>query len=266
MTQATPSSAASLDRVLGVGPPWAALHEIYGAEARNAGTVSGFALASLTRGAAGRTGAASAQLPLLWNGSDDLIAETGFPYSSGVASLFGIPHRMLLFARTASALGPGEAAGLSALAAIVLEIHGNPRCLELTATRRLHRRARPPLRSVFGFPPRLRIRAKSSAGRWPVHSARPPLALQSIHAWPIRAENSYWNGTRMNNASTSDDQRIISLWLPHLPTDRIVRRRFGRSWRSNPASAAGQAEQPPLAISHDDRNARRARTTRHGGG
>ena len=41
----------------------------------------------------------------------------------------------------------------------------------------------------------------------------------------------------MNNASTSDDQRIISLWLPHLPTDRIVRRRFGRSWRSNPASA-----------------------------
>ena len=68
----------------------------------------------------------------------------------------------------------------------------------------------------------------------------------------------------MNNASTSDDQRIISLWLPHLPTDRIVRRRFGRSWRSNPASAAGQAEQPPLAISHDDRNARRARTTRHG--
>ena len=141
MTQATPSSAASLDRVLGVGPPWAALHEIYGAEARNAGAVSGFALASLTRGAAGRTGAASAQLPLLWNGSDDLIAETGFPYSSGIAGLFGIPHRMLLFARTASALGPGEAAGLSALAAIVLEIHGNPRCLELTATRRLHRRA-----------------------------------------------------------------------------------------------------------------------------
>ena len=102
---------------------------------------------------------------------------------------------------------------------------------------RVHRRARPPLRSVFGFSPRPRIRAKSSAGRWPVHSARPPLALQSTNAWTIRAENSYWNGTRMNNASTSDDQRIISLWLPHLPTDRIVRRRFGRSWRSNPASA-----------------------------
>ncbi len=36
-----------------------------------------------------------------------------------------------------------------------------------------------------------------------------------------------------------------------------MRQRFGRSWRSNPAAAARRAEYPPLAVSHDDRNARR---------
>ncbi|MEX0347331.1 MAG: DNA polymerase Y family protein [Rhizobiaceae bacterium] len=36
-----------------------------------------------------------------------------------------------------------------------------------------------------------------------------------------------------------------------------MRQRFGRSWRSDPAAAARRADQPPLAISHDDRNARR---------
>lgn len=36
-----------------------------------------------------------------------------------------------------------------------------------------------------------------------------------------------------------------------------MRQRFGRRWRSDPAAAAKRAEHPPLAISHDDRNARR---------
>ncbi|MCP5000672.1 MAG: DNA polymerase Y family protein [Hyphomicrobiales bacterium] len=61
----------------------------------------------------------------------------------------------------------------------------------------------------------------------------------------------------MSSAFTSGSQRIVSLWFPHLPTDRIMRQRFGRCWRSDPAVTAKRADRPPLAISHDDRNARR---------
>lgn len=58
-------------------------------------------------------------------------------------------------------------------------------------------------------------------------------------------------------AAPAKHQQILSLWFPHLPTDRILRLRFGRYWRSDPAVAARRAEQPPLAVSHHDRNTRR---------
>lgn len=47
-------------------------------------------------------------------------------------------------------------------------------------------------------------------------------------------------------------QRILALWFPHLPAERILRQRLGRSWRSNP-----QAARPPLVISHRDNNTQR---------
>lgn len=59
----------------------------------------------------------------------------------------------------------------------------------------------------------------------------------------------------MTIASACGRQRFLSLWFPHLPTDRILRQRFGRSWRTDRADAAARAE--PLALSHDDRGARR---------
>lgn len=61
----------------------------------------------------------------------------------------------------------------------------------------------------------------------------------------------------MSTASIRDNRRILSLWFPYLPTDRIMRQRLGRSWRADPATAARRADHPPLAVSHDDRNARR---------
>jgi protein ImuB len=51
--------------------------------------------------------------------------------------------------------------------------------------------------------------------------------------------------------SATQAQRILSLWLPLLPTDRIFRQRFGRSWRSRPQKTL------PLVISRRDSNAQR---------
>jgi protein ImuB len=50
-------------------------------------------------------------------------------------------------------------------------------------------------------------------------------------------------------------QRILALWFPHLATDRILRRRQGRSWRSRPAIRATGGT--PLVVSRREINARR---------
>ena len=63
----------------------------------------------------------------------------------GLARDFGIAPEALLFSeapKLADALWIAEeAARLSALAAVIIELRGNPDRLDLTATRRLHRRA-----------------------------------------------------------------------------------------------------------------------------
>ncbi len=55
----------------------------------------------------------------------------------------------------------------------------------------------------------------------------------------------------MHAPSKKDGRRILSLWFPHLSTERIWRQRLGRSWRSEPA--AGR----PLVISRQENNTQR---------
>jgi protein ImuA len=134
------TGADSFDMALGGGLPRAGLIELHGAGARDAGAVAGFALALasllLKEGAGG---------PLFWVGTADIFGEAGFPYLPGLHARFGIGPEAVLFAaprRLRDALWIAEeAARLKVLSAAFLEIRGNPRQLDLTATRRLHRRA-----------------------------------------------------------------------------------------------------------------------------
>ena len=143
------TGAEGLDSALGGGLPKAALTEIHGAETRNAGTVVGFALAlaALLMRRAGKG------LPLLWIGTSEVFHEAGLPYAAGLARAFGIDPKTLLLSsapKLADALWVAEeAARLSALAAVLVELRGNPERLDLTATRRLHRRAQLAGRPVF---------------------------------------------------------------------------------------------------------------------
>jgi protein ImuA len=137
-----------LDAALGGGLPKAALSEIHGTETRDAGAVAGFAL-SLTslilKQAQG--------LPVLWIGTSEIFREAGFPYARGLHASFGIEPEQLLFSeapRLVDALWVAEeAARMTALAAVILEIRGNPHRLDLTATRRLHARTQGAGRPVF---------------------------------------------------------------------------------------------------------------------
>lgn len=131
----------SLDDTLGGGLLKAALTEIHGPETRDTGAVSGFAMALL-----GRLGDyQQAAGPALWIGTAQAWQEGGFPYSKGLQCLFGMAPHSLLFCEvpklTDALWVAEEAARLTALSAVVLEIRGNPQRLDLTASRRLHARA-----------------------------------------------------------------------------------------------------------------------------
>ena len=129
------------DAALGGGLPYAGLTEIHGRETRDAGAAAGFVLALARLACKGR----AAMAPLLWIGVADIFHEAGAPYAPGLLQRFGISADSLLFSevrKLEDALWVAEeAAGLASLSAVILEIRGHARKLDLTATRRLHRRA-----------------------------------------------------------------------------------------------------------------------------
>ncbi|PDQ19464.1 hypothetical protein CN311_19295, partial [Mesorhizobium sanjuanii] len=154
----------------------AALSEIHGAETRDAGAVAGFALSLVSLILKQQ----QPRLPILWIGTSEIFREAGFPYARGLQTSFGIEPGELLFSeapRLVDALWVAEeAARMTALAAVILEIRGSPQRLDLTATRRLHARAQNAGRPLFllrqageaeptAAPVRLIVSAASSASR-----------------------------------------------------------------------------------------------------
>lgn len=140
------TGAEAFDEALGGGLPRAALTELHGAETRDAGALSGFALALAVL-------ALADGLPLLWIAATDTHREAGAPHAPGLLARFGLaPGRLLLCEtdRLDDALWVAdEAARLSALGLVLLELRGPARALDLTATRRLHFRARDAGRPVL---------------------------------------------------------------------------------------------------------------------
>jgi protein ImuA len=135
-----PTGVESFDRALGGGVPAAGLLELHAAS-RDAGAAAGFALglAVLARRGGGGCG------PLLWIATSSALREAGRPYAPGLAAAFGLAPGLLLLAearKLADALWIAEeAAALDTFPAVLLEVDGHPARLDLTATRRLHRRA-----------------------------------------------------------------------------------------------------------------------------
>jgi protein ImuA len=135
------------DAALGGGLPRAALTEIQGPATRDAAATAGFILALVSSALGAET------TPMLWIGTSEIFREAGFPYALGMQSLYEIDPSRLMVAQArklADALWIAEeAARLKGFSAVLLEIRGNPARLDLTATRRLHRRARDAGRPVF---------------------------------------------------------------------------------------------------------------------
>lgn len=208
-----PTGAPAFDDALGGGVPKAALTEIHGAQIRDAGTVTGFAL-SLAGPLQKRAGAASA--PIVWIGTTEIFRETGLPYLPGLCGHFGIASEGLLVIEVPKLVDAlwiaEEAAGLKALSAVLLEVQGNPSKLDLTATRRLHRRAQTAGRPVFllrqaamaeptAAPLRLVVSPASASPRWTLNgpfagSIGPPgfkVRIDKSRTAPSRQFTLEWN-------------------------------------------------------------------------
>jgi len=134
------TGVARFDAALGGGLPGAGLTEIHAAATRDAGAAAAFVLA-LVRLLVEKTSA-----PILWVGMNESFREAGYPYPPGVRFLHGIDPSRLLVAQAdklVDALWIAEqAAALDGFSAVLLETRGASPRFDLTATRRLHSRAR----------------------------------------------------------------------------------------------------------------------------
>lgn len=130
-----------LDRALGGGLPATGLIETHAAAARDAGSATGLTLALLRLMEDGRR----VTRPFLWIATRDVFHEAGRPYAPGLLSRFGLDPDRLIVAeagRIEEVLWIAEeAVAASIFSAVKLEVRGNHAKLDLTATRRLHRRA-----------------------------------------------------------------------------------------------------------------------------
>jgi protein ImuA len=123
--------APEIDEPLG-GLARGALHEIYALSTADAAAASGFAACLALRAAKDR--------PLLWARQDFVDVETGWLHAPGLMEL-GIDPDRLILVRARDAVGVlragAEAARCAAFGAVLIEPWGEPKTVDLTATRRL---------------------------------------------------------------------------------------------------------------------------------
>src|SRR6476620_7090785 len=167
---------ADVDATLQGGLAVAAVHEVF-AEGRQSATATGFV--------AGLAGRAAARRPLVWVRQDFTEIESGALSMSGLAEL-GLDPRLLVMVRAAD-VDPAlrtaaDALACDALGAVVLEVWGQARQLDLVASRKLTLAAQ--ASGVTGLLLRLAAEPQPSTAetRWIVRAAHSPPAAP-WHAW-----------------------------------------------------------------------------------
>jgi protein ImuA len=204
-----PFGIPKLDALLAGGLERAALHEMRIAESRNAAAMTGFAVAILSRLAAQDT------RPLLWIVEQAAGAEMGLPYGGGLRA-FGLDPADLIVVRVRKPIDAlwvfEEGLRCAGLAAVVAEIPGNPRALDLTASRRLALRAAES--GVTGFLLRQSARASPGAAstRWlvaPLPSSLDEDFPEGIGnpAWRLTLERNRHGATGVFDMEWNHDQR-----------------------------------------------------------
>lgn len=144
-----------------------ALHEVFAAATGDEAAASGFAAALAARVAPGRT--------LLWIRQDFAALEFGELSATGFLELGLDPARILLLRVadvTAALRAAADALSCAALGAVVLEIAGMPKILDLVASRRLVLAAAHKGVSIVLLRVAAQAEASAAETRWLIQSAR----------------------------------------------------------------------------------------------
>ncbi|HEY6633112.1 MAG TPA: hypothetical protein VIZ90_16810 [Rhizobiaceae bacterium] len=207
-----PTGAERFDTALGGGLPGAGLTEIHAAGTRDASAAAAFVLA-LARLSLERTSA-----PVLWVGMTESFREAGYPYPPGILFLHGIDPSRLLVAQAkklTDALWIAEqAAALDGFSAVLLETRGNSAHLDLTATRRLHHRARDAGHPLFLLRHAAEPEPTAAPFRLVLRSA--PAGLRQILGKPIaRSIGPPAFQVEISKNRTAPPARFILEWNDH---------------------------------------------------
>lgn len=165
--------APALDGALGGGIARAALHEVYAPGTADLAAATGFVVGLAIRAAGPR--------PILWARQDVVDAETGRLHPPGLTELGLDPGRVLLVrARDAEGVlrAGSEAARCPALGAVLIEPWGEPRRLDLTASRRLSLAAEGSGATTLLLRAAVSPQPSAAATRWQV-TALPSRALEA---------------------------------------------------------------------------------------
>jgi protein ImuA len=173
-----PFDVVEVDKALAGGLQRGAVHEVYAESHGDAASASGFALATARRLAESGS--------ILWIRQGIFDGETGLPHGAGLAEMGHDPARiMLVRVRDAlAALQAGlDAARCSAVKAVVLEIWGDAKALDLTASRRLALAARASGATLLMTRVAATPAPSAAETRWQVRScpSRPALANAPGH-------------------------------------------------------------------------------------
>jgi protein ImuA len=169
---------ADADATLQGGLALAAIHEVFAEAGRQSAAATGFI--------AGLAGRSAGIRPLLWIRQDFTEIESGAVSMSGLAE-FGLDPRLFVTVRAAdvdSALRTAaDALACDALGAVVLEVWGEARQLDLTASRKLTLAAQ--ASGVTGLVLRMAAEPQPSTAetRWIVRAAHSPPAQSRFSAW-----------------------------------------------------------------------------------
>ena len=207
-----PLDGGAVDAALGGGLARGRLHEILPEAVADAPAAAGFALALALRIAGAGVG------PLFWIRAEMAAREFGRPHADGLAALGCDPKRLFLvrLADPLSILRAGvEVARCPAIGAVIVELQGDPKALDLTTERRLTLAAGQSGVSVLLLRPGARGAPGGSETRWrlrsgparalPMNAPGPPTfdltLLRHRHGPPGGPWRLEWN---------RDEQRFVS--------------------------------------------------------
>ena len=158
--------ASEVDNALGGGLSRGALHEVYARQVSDAAATAGFGFCLALRAAGDRV--------LVWLRQQYVDVETGALHGDGVAAFGGDPAKLLMaLLRDATEVlrAAGEAARCAPLGAVLVEIWGEPKSLDLTASRRLSLAATGSGVTLIMIRQAATPRPSAARSRWSVSSA-----------------------------------------------------------------------------------------------